>query len=42
MNFDGDEALNQLEFCVLMFRFGPELIADHSHAVLVEALREFY
>ena len=37
-DFDGDGALNQMEFCVLMFRLSPELMAD-SHAWLDEALR---
>ncbi|RDY00480.1 Calcium-binding protein PBP1, partial [Mucuna pruriens] len=27
-DFDGDGALNQLEFCVLMFRLSPELMED--------------
>ena len=25
-DFDGDDALNQMEFCVLMFRLSPELM----------------
>lgn len=27
-DFDGDGALNQMEFCVLMFRLSPELMED--------------
>ncbi|OWM88704.1 calcium-binding protein KRP1 [Punica granatum] len=38
-DFDGDGALNQMEFCVLMFRLSPELM-DESEALLEEALEE--
>ncbi|KAL3626831.1 Calcium-binding protein krp1 [Castilleja foliolosa] len=36
-DFDGDGALNQMEFCVLMFRLSPELM-DESRYFLEEAL----
>ncbi|XP_059302138.1 calcium-binding protein PBP1-like [Lycium ferocissimum] len=36
-DFDGDGALNQMEFCVLMFRLSPELM-EQSHFLLEEAL----
>lgn len=36
-NFDGDGALNQMEFCVLMFRLSPELM-EQSQFLLEEAL----
>ncbi|XP_061964511.1 calcium-binding protein KRP1-like [Populus nigra] len=36
-DFDGDEALNQMEFCVLMFRLSPELM-EESQFLLEEAL----
>ncbi|XP_057961603.1 calcium-binding protein KRP1-like [Malania oleifera] len=36
-DFDGDGALNQLEFCALMFRLSPELMAA-SERYLEEAL----
>ncbi|XP_019193005.1 PREDICTED: calcium-binding protein PBP1-like [Ipomoea nil] len=38
-DFDGDGALNQMEFCVLMFRLSPELM-DHSQFLLEEALQD--
>lgn len=37
-DFDGDGALNQMEFCVLMFRLSPDLM-DQSHLLLEEALQ---
>ncbi|GER48305.1 calcium-binding EF-hand family protein [Striga asiatica] len=36
-DFDGDGALNQMEFCVLMFRLSPDLM-DQSQYLLEEAL----
>ncbi|GER53362.1 Avr9/Cf-9 rapidly elicited protein 20 [Striga asiatica] len=36
-DFDGDGALNQMEFCVLMFRLSPELM-EQSQYLLEEAL----
>ncbi|KAJ0988259.1 hypothetical protein J5N97_006615 [Dioscorea zingiberensis] len=36
-DMDGDGALNQMEFCVLMFRLSPELM-DESWRCLDEAL----
>ncbi|KAL3652501.1 Calcium-binding protein krp1 [Castilleja foliolosa] len=36
-DFDGDGALNQMEFCVLMFRLSPELM-DESQYLLEKAL----
>ncbi|CAI0442242.1 unnamed protein product [Linum tenue] len=36
---DGDGALNQMEFCVLMFRLSPELMSD-SRAWLEDAIEE--
>ncbi|KAG6423798.1 hypothetical protein SASPL_114201 [Salvia splendens] len=36
-DFDGDGALNQMEFCVLMFRLSPGLM-DQSQLLLEEAL----
>ncbi|KAI3702910.1 hypothetical protein L6452_28663 [Arctium lappa] len=36
-DFDGDGALNQMEFCVLMFRLSPDLM-DQSQVLLEEAL----
>ncbi|WCJ31526.1 Calcium-binding protein KRP1 [Euphorbia peplus] len=36
-DFDGDGALNQMEFCVLMFRLSPELM-EESKFLLEEAL----
>ncbi|XP_011095280.1 calcium-binding protein PBP1 [Sesamum indicum] len=38
-DFDGDGALNQMEFCVLMFRLSPELM-EQSQFLLEEALRQ--
>lgn len=38
-DFDGDGALNQMEFCVLMFRLSPELM-EESQFLLEEALLE--
>ncbi|XP_039064722.1 calcium-binding protein KRP1-like [Hibiscus syriacus] len=35
-DFDGDGALNQMEFCVLMFRLSPELM-EASRFLLEEA-----
>lgn len=36
-DFDGDGALNQMEFCVLMFRLSPDLM-EQSQFLLEEAL----
>ncbi|OWM78594.1 calcium-binding protein PBP1-like [Punica granatum] len=36
-DFDGDGALSEMEFCVLMFRLSPELM-DQSSAWLDQAL----
>ncbi|KAL3508595.1 hypothetical protein ACH5RR_027996 [Cinchona calisaya] len=38
-DFDRDGALNQKEFCVLMFRLSPELM-EQSQFLLEEALRQ--
>lgn len=38
-DFDGDGALNQMEFCVLMFRLSPDLM-DQSQFLLEEALQQ--
>ncbi|XP_059662579.1 calcium-binding protein KRP1-like [Cornus florida] len=38
-DFDGDGALNQMEFCVLMFRLSPDLM-DQSEFLLEEALQQ--
>ncbi|KAF3649853.1 Calcium-binding protein PBP1 [Capsicum annuum] len=38
-DFDGDGALNQMEFCVLMFRLSPELM-EESQFLLDEALHQ--
>ncbi|KAM7495510.1 hypothetical protein LguiB_030119 [Lonicera macranthoides] len=38
-DFDGDGALNQMEFCVLMFRLSPDLM-EQSHFLLEEALHQ--
>ncbi|GMN64539.1 hypothetical protein TIFTF001_033619 [Ficus carica] len=38
-DFDGDGALNQMEFCVLMFRLSPELMED-SRFWLEQALQQ--
>lgn len=38
-DLDGDDALNQMEFCVLMFRLSPRLM-EESQLWLEEALEE--
>ncbi|KAM3343320.1 calcium-binding protein KRP1 [Capsicum galapagoense] len=38
-DFDGDGALNLMEFCVLMFRLSPELM-EESQFLLDEALHQ--
>ncbi|XVE80257.1 hypothetical protein DITRI_Ditri14bG0125300 [Diplodiscus trichospermus] len=38
-DFDGDGALNQMEFCVLMFRLSPELM-EASRFLFQEALEQ--
>ncbi|KAI7747269.1 hypothetical protein M8C21_020746, partial [Ambrosia artemisiifolia] len=38
-DFDGDGALSQMEFCVLMFRLSPDLM-DQSEFLLEEALEQ--
>ena len=38
-DFDGDGALNQMEFCVLMFRLSPELM-EASQFLLEEAFEQ--
>ncbi|KAL5571279.1 hypothetical protein UlMin_020876 [Ulmus minor] len=38
-DLDGDGALNQMEFCVLMFRLSPELM-EESWFLLEDALQE--
>ncbi|KAK4577403.1 hypothetical protein RGQ29_027771 [Quercus rubra] len=38
-DLDGDGALNQMEFCVLMFRLSPELM-EESQLWLEEALEQ--
>ncbi|KAK1437914.1 hypothetical protein QVD17_03714 [Tagetes erecta] len=38
-DYDGDGALNQMEFCVLMFRLSPELMME-SEALLDLALQQ--
>lgn len=38
-DFDGDGALNQMEFCVLMFRLSPELM-DGSKFWLEQVLQQ--
>lgn len=38
-DFDGDGALNQMEFCVLMFRLSPELM-EQSQFLFDEALHQ--
>ena len=41
-DFDRDGALNQMEFCVLMFRLSPELM-EASRCVVTEVIEEeFY
>ncbi|KAF8026054.1 hypothetical protein BT93_F2770 [Corymbia citriodora subsp. variegata] len=37
-DFDGDGALSQMEFCVLMFRLSPELMED-AESFLEDALQ---
>ncbi|KAG7537917.1 EF-hand domain [Arabidopsis suecica] len=38
-DFDRDGALNQMEFCVLMFRLSPELM-EASRCVVTEVIEE--
>ncbi|XP_050247305.1 calcium-binding protein KRP1-like [Quercus robur] len=38
-DFDGDGALNQMEFCVLMFRLSPELM-EESYLLLDDAIQQ--
>nr|XP_043629494.1 calcium-binding protein KRP1-like [Erigeron canadensis] len=38
-DYDGDGALNQMEFCVLMFRLSPDLM-NQSEFLLQEALEQ--
>lgn len=38
-DFDRDGALNQMEFCVLMFRLSPDLM-EASRCVVTEAIEE--
>lgn len=38
-DFDGDGELNQMEFCVLMFRLSPELMED-AESFLEDALEQ--
>ncbi|KAF8409431.1 hypothetical protein HHK36_005507 [Tetracentron sinense] len=38
-DMDGDGALNQMEFCVLMFRLSPDLM-EESQSCLEEALQQ--
>ncbi|MFS7889387.1 putative EF-hand domain-containing protein [Helianthus anomalus] len=38
-DFDGDCALSQMEFCVLMFRLSPDLM-DQSEFLLEQALEQ--
>ena len=38
-DLDGDGALNQMEFCVLMFRLSPDLM-EQSQFLLEEALQQ--
>ncbi|OVA05547.1 EF-hand domain [Macleaya cordata] len=38
-DMDGDGALNQMEFCVLMFRLSPDLMVE-SERLLDEALQQ--
>ncbi|KAL0688635.1 hypothetical protein Bca4012_088312 [Brassica carinata] len=40
-DFDCDGALNQMEFCVLMFRLSPDLM-DASRCLVTEAIEEEY
>ncbi|KAE8696762.1 Calcium-binding protein PBP1 [Hibiscus syriacus] len=39
-DIDGDVALNEMEFCILMLRLNPELMND-SKKILVEAILSF-
>lgn len=44
-DFDGDGALNQLEFCVLMFRLSPELMEGSKmwlEQVLQQELKDYF
>ncbi|XP_024977183.1 calcium-binding protein KRP1-like [Cynara cardunculus var. scolymus] len=38
-DLDGDGVLNQMEFCVLMFRLSPDLM-EHSKFLLEEGLQQ--
>ncbi|KAL1206532.1 Calcium-binding protein PBP1 [Cardamine amara subsp. amara] len=38
-DFDRDGALNQMEFCVLMFRLSPELM-EASRCIVTEAIED--
>ncbi|KAK9674408.1 hypothetical protein RND81_12G230600 [Saponaria officinalis] len=40
-DYDGDGVLNQMEFCVLMFRLSPHLM-DHAHDLLHHQLQFLY
>ncbi|KAJ6724376.1 CALCIUM-BINDING PROTEIN KIC [Salix viminalis] len=40
-DFDGDGALNQMEFCVLMFRLSPELMEESQFLFDEALLQEF-
>ncbi|KAF9672914.1 hypothetical protein SADUNF_Sadunf11G0093900 [Salix dunnii] len=40
-DFDGDGALNQMEFCVLMFRLSPELMEESQFLFDAALLQEF-
>ncbi|KAI5571714.1 hypothetical protein BDE02_11G112800 [Populus trichocarpa] len=40
-DFDGDGALNQMEFCVLMFRLSPELMEESQFLLEETLLQEF-
>ena len=40
-DFDGDGALNQMEFCVLMFRLSPELMEASRYCFHESLRREF-
>ena len=44
-DLDGDGALNQMEFCVLMFRLSPDLMEQSQFLVeeaLQQELKDFY
>ncbi|KAG5131555.1 hypothetical protein AAZX31_13G266700 [Glycine max] len=44
-DFDGDGALNQMEFCVLMFRLSPELMEGSKmwlEQVLQQELKDYF